>query len=115
MDFTCLGCRSTYQPHWRGPSGGDLCRTCEAQRDGRCIWPDHPAHLDLHPCSYGSEQPGEPCRYCGGPVPGDEPCRQCWQRLDEMPHADIRAAFAEMGLSLSVPQPPTPDTEESHS
>lgn len=98
--FTCPKCGETYAPHWHASDGSALCRTCAAKRDGRCRFLDHPDHDS--PCSYGTEQPGDPCRYCAGPTPDDGPCRACWQRLDELPLADIRALFAADGFDTTI-------------
>jgi len=93
--FTCPTCTETYQPHWRDP-GSDLCRSCGQSRDGFCKWADeHPQHLDQHPCSGSSEEPGSPCRYCAAPVPlNGDPCPHCWQTFDGMSIADVKAVFA---------------------
>jgi hypothetical protein len=103
--FRCSRCGETYAAHWSAGDGSGLCRTCAAERDGRCQFADHPDHG--HPCSYGgTEQPGEPCRYCAAPVPDDGPCRTCWQRLDELPLADIRALFATDGFDTTISTTP---------
>lgn len=96
MTFTCTTCTETYQPHWRASNGSRLCRTCAEQQAGYCKWADeHPQHLDQHPCSTSSEEPGTPCRYCGDPVPlNGDPCPNCWQTLEGMSIADIKAIFA---------------------
>ena len=44
--------------------------------------------------------PGDPCNYCGKPVPAADmpnrggPCTDCWTSLDGMALADIKALFA---------------------
>jgi hypothetical protein len=99
--FHCPGCRETYRPHWRAEDGTGTCRTCAAQRDGRCQFPDHPHHG--HPCSWGSEAPGEPCRYCAAPVPADgSPCPVCWVNVSAIAHADLKAMLAAVGLELTL-------------
>lgn len=93
--FACVGCGETYQPHWRAEASPfGLCRTCHDQQGDRCIWPGHPAHDN--PCSYGpSEQPGDPCRYCGDPYPpGSKPCAACWVDVAELGLAGLKALFA---------------------
>lgn len=96
--FLCPACSETYQPHWCDPNGTNLCRTCAAARRGDCTFEDHPAHLGTHPCSYGTEEPGTPCRYCATPVPADgTPCPACWTTFDGMTTADIKAVFAADG------------------
>lgn len=102
--FNCLRCGETYQPHWRDPDDSGLCRTCAAERDGRCEFDTHPNHPE-HPCSYGTEQPGDPCRYCAAPVPTPGPCPTCWLIFEGMAHADIKALLAADGISLGVPHP----------
>lgn len=96
MTFTCPTCTETYQPHWKARDGSDLCWSCEQRRDGYCKWADeHPQHLDAHPCSVRSEEPGDPCRYCAAPVPlNGDPCPNCWQTFDVMNIADVKAVFA---------------------
>lgn len=107
--FRCPACTETYQPHWRAPDGTGLCRTCANQRVGRCEFDTHPDHPE-HPCSYGTEQPGEPCRYCAAPVPTPGPCPTCWLSLDGMAHADIKALFAANGLGVGTPYTPEEPT-----
>lgn len=59
-------------------------------------------HLSEHPCGQPSEPPGTPCRHCGKPVPMDgEPCPDCWLPFKGTPLADIKAMFADIGLSVS--------------
>lgn len=94
--FTCPNCQEVYASHWRADDGTDLCRTCANERDGRCQFEDHPVHGT--PCSYGTEKPGDPCRYCAEPTPDGGPCRACWQCLDELRLADVRALFAADGF-----------------
>lgn len=95
--FRCAKCHQDYAAHWRAGDGTSLCRGCAAERDGRCVFDTHPNHPE-HPCSYGQEQPGEPCRYCGVPVPADgTPCPACWLTLESLPLADIKAIFAADG------------------
>lgn len=96
MTFRCSGCTETYQPHWRDRMDPALCRTCGEVRDGFCKWADeHPDHLDRHPCSTSTEEPGSPCRYCAGPVPvNGDPCPVCWQSFDGMGVAEVKALFA---------------------
>lgn len=101
--FRCPACTETYQPHWRAADCSGLCRTCAAERDDRCEFADHPQHLDQHPCSYGTEQPGDPCRYCAAPVPTPGPCPTCWLTFEGMAHADIKALLAADGIGLGVP------------
>lgn len=95
--FACPSCTETYQPHWRAPDGSGLCRTCANERDGHCEFDNHPEHLTDHPCSYGTEQAGEPCRYCGNPVSTPGPCPTCWLSFKGMTTADIKAVFAADG------------------
>ena len=95
--FRCPNCTETYQPHWRDRDGSPLCRNCGALRRGECQFDTHPDHPE-HPCSYGAEKPGEPCRYCAAPVPPDgSPCPACWLTFDGMPLADIKAVLAADG------------------
>lgn len=96
--FHCPSCDDTYQLHWRDPNGTNVCRTCAARNAGACIWADqHPQHLSEHPCSYGSEAPGDPCRWCAGPVPDDGMCRACLIVFADLPFADVKALFAADG------------------
>lgn len=108
MTFLCPGCNETYQPHWLARDGSGLCRTCAEIRDGYCKWADeHPEHLTRHPCSTSTEEPGEPCRYCGEPVPALEdggPCPSCWQVFHDMTMADIKAVFAADGTFDVTPE-----------
>jgi hypothetical protein len=96
VTFICPTCTETYQPHWRASDGSGLCRSCAERQDGFCRWADeHPQHLDIHPCSTSTEDPGSPCRYCAAPVPlNGDPCPNCWQTFDGMTTADIKAVFA---------------------
>ncbi|KIF66264.1 hypothetical protein HY68_36775 [Streptomyces sp. AcH 505] len=101
--FHCLRCDETYQQHWRDPDS-DLCRACAAQARDACVFNTHPHHPE-HPCSYGTEQPGEPCRYCGEPVPLDgKPCTACWLTFEGMALADIKAVFAGDGTFNVTPE-----------
>jgi hypothetical protein len=102
--FRCPRCGETYAPHWHARDGSGLCRTCAAERDGRCQFANHPDHDSS--CSYSTERPGEPCRYCAAPVPDDGPCRNCWQSFDELPLADIRAIFAVDGFDTTISTTP---------
>lgn len=96
--FWCPACIQVYQLHWRDPEEGRWCRTCAAERRGDCQFADHPGHRDRHPCSYGTEEPGTPCRYCATPVPMDgTPCPRCWQSFGGMTTAEIKAVFAADG------------------
>lgn len=56
-----------------------------------------------HPCGQRAENPGEPCRYCGDPVPGPEinggACPRCWAPITT---ADVKALFAPYGMSVDV-------------
>jgi len=98
--FACDGCSETYQGHWRSPDDPGRCRTCAAKAVGACVWPDHPDHLAEHPCSYGTEKPGDPCRYCGDPVPPDgSACRRCWQ---PMTVPMFKALMAAEGLDTKL-------------
>lgn len=82
MSFACSDCGESFQDHWRDPGNAGLCRTCAARNAGGCVWPDHPEHLDQQPCSYGTEAPGDPCRYCGEATPMDgSACPACWQPM----------------------------------
>ncbi|MFJ6215067.1 hypothetical protein ACIQGZ_17285 [Streptomyces sp. NPDC092296] len=112
--FTCPACSETYQPLWRDPGGTKLCRACAAGRAGRCQYDDHPGHLSDHPCSYGTESPGGPCRYCGDPVPADGPCARCWQPMSDLSTAGMRALFAADGMfTLGPPRPTPPSGQEA--
>jgi hypothetical protein len=89
--FTCTGCGDRFQPHWREPSTG-LCRDCAAEREGICFAGAHPHD---GPCQGPREMAGDPCRYCGKPIPGDGlPCPDCTVSLESMTLADIKAVFA---------------------
>ena len=78
-------------PHWIEPGGP--CRSCAASRDGQCFTAGHPDHDS--PCSGPPELAGDPCRYCGKPIPRDRaPCPDCTISLDGMALADIKALFA---------------------
>lgn len=104
--FRCPDCGVTYQPHWRAPgSPFGFCLGCHDRQAGRCRWPGHPVHDN--PCSYGpTEKPGEPCRYCGDPVPANgKPCPTCWIDLTELPLADLKALLAADGTFHLVPRP----------
>ncbi|MEC3995049.1 hypothetical protein VSR01_16510 [Actinacidiphila sp. DG2A-62] len=100
--FRCPRCTDTYQPHWAAPDASGLCHPCANFRDGRCALPGHPDHDS--PCTYGTEAPGDPCRYCAAPVPDDGPCLTCWLRFASLPMADVRAVFAADGFD-TVPRP----------
>lgn len=102
--FTCPQCGETYAPHFREPDNTGRCQRCAATGRGVCIWAaEHPEHLGEHPCSYlAVEKPGEPCRYCGDPVPASGPCPACWLSFDGMPLADIRAVFAADGFDTTI-------------
>lgn len=102
LPFRCPACTETYQPDWRDPDS-DLCRTCAAAQRGDCQFDTHPNHPE-HPCSYGTEQPGDPCRYCTTPVPVTGPCTDCWRTFDGMTIADIKAVFAADGTFNVTPQ-----------
>lgn len=104
--FTCPGCAEIYRLHWLAGDGSGLCSSCAGRRDGSCKWADeHPQHLDQHPCSTASEEPGTPCRYCAEAVPLDgTPCPNCWHSLDGMTTADIKAAFAADGTFSIDPE-----------
>lgn len=104
MTFRCPECNEVYQAHWMGPVVG-VCRTCTAQIRGQCEYEDHPAHLSRHPCGYGTEEPGDPCRYCGRPVPPNgNPCPHCWLLFKDLPLADIKAVFAADGTFNVSPE-----------
>lgn len=93
--FCCPNCIEIYKPHWRDPQGANLCRVCARMRRGECQFTDHPGHLSLHPCAYGTEAPGEPCRYCARPVPADDSgCPFCWTQVEGLSMADLKALFA---------------------
>ncbi len=97
MTFQCPECSDIYREHWLA-SDGLLCRTCSAALRGACQFEDHPAHEARHPCSYRTERPGDPCRYCARPVPADgTPCPACWLSLENLALADIKAVFAGDG------------------
>jgi hypothetical protein len=89
---TCPECHGHYQRHWLEPGGFGLCRSCAAERKGRCYSGGHPHHGT--PCSGPSEKTGGPCRYCGKLIAGDPPCPDCTVSLEGMPLADIKALFA---------------------
>lgn len=102
--FWCPVCRDTYQAFWREPGDEDICRSCAAEAAGQCPY-EHP-HPD-HPCGGPHEGPGDPCRYCGLPVPTDgSPCPLCWTDLRSMPLADVRALFAQDGTFNTDPEIP---------
>ena len=100
--FRCPKCGETYALHWHADDGSEICRNCANQRDGLCQFADHPDHGN--PCSYGTEAPGTPCRYCAAPVPLDgSPCPECWLSFEGMAFADIRAVFAGDGTFDTTP------------
>lgn len=58
------------------------------------------------PCHHGTNRPGEPCHYCGGPTDPtavDRPgCPTCWTDLTTMAVADVKALFAAHDSELSL-------------
>lgn len=97
--FLCPDCTEVYQEHWRDPRGTNLCGPCASRRAGVCDAADqHPGHLSEHPCSYGTEAPGSPCRYCDDLIPADgTPCPRCWISFEGAALADIKAVLSEDG------------------
>jgi len=60
-------------------------------------------HTEPH---YGHlERRGGPCHFCGRSYDGDN-CPACWQSIDGLPLADLKAIFADIDLSLTIPDPP---------
>lgn len=77
--------------------------------DERCVLtPDcgFPPHAATdHPCGTPINV-GDPCRFCGDPIAGNEqgvpqPCPTCWTSLDGLPLADIKGLLARADLSVT--------------
>jgi hypothetical protein len=95
--FTCPRCTDTYQAHWHDPDGTKLCRWCADTQAGRCDIPGHPDHDS--PCGHAPQKPGDPCCYCGKPLPAEAHCcPDCVLPFEGMTLADIKAVFAADGM-----------------
>jgi hypothetical protein len=68
-------------------------------------------HIEHYPCGGALRQLGDPCEFCGDPLPANEGggatfCPRCWTPITI---ADAKAIFTEVGLTVDL----RPATEET--
>lgn len=71
------------------------CKNCGATKPG----PDG-TPTDFYPSSHCGKCPPWRCDDCGEMCAAEALC-SCWVRLEDLSFADVKAAFAGIGLSLS--------------
>lgn len=77
--------------------------TLEACSTPAC--PRPAGHITNYPCGGQLHVPGSPCQYCGKATPFDgNACPDCWTPITNL--ADVKALFADIGLSLGMPHKP---------